>query len=446
MKELLEHIEKQKSTFAKLHPLSRENQQRLDKKFRLEWNYNSNHIEGNTLTYGETELLLIFEQSKGQHDVREFDEMRGHDIALRLITELATDIERELTEKFIREINQIILARPFYKEALTADRQPTRRLIKIGEYKSFHNSVILQNGEMFHYPSPTDTPILMEELMTWYHTSSKDGNNNPVEIAAEFHYRFVSIHPFDDGNGRIARLLMNYHLLKTGYPPAIIKSADKKNYLFALHEADTGNIEAFKIYIAEQLVWSYEISIRAAKGESIDEAGDWEKKVEILKKQTSTNPKATRQKNKETIIDLFKNSFTPLINKLLSKVNLLEPLYLSSSFTLSLNSNKIISQKTFEDMTYEVPLLVDDATDRFLFNQHLSNFKQNGTGTFDSYYTIQFYLSTLTYTVSLPYTKEKEIRKVNEDYLTEEEIDSIVSIITENIHNQIQKNLNNTSS
>ena len=58
---------------------------------------------------------------------------------------------------------------------------------------------------------------------------------------------------------------MNYHLIKNDYPPVIIKSSDKKNYLFALHEADTGNLEAFKEYIVEQLVWSYEICIKAAE-------------------------------------------------------------------------------------------------------------------------------------------------------------------------------------
>ena len=75
MKELLKHIESLQKTFAGLQPLSPENQQKLNKKFRLEWNYNSNHIEGNTLTYGETELLLIFGETKGNHEFREYEEM-----------------------------------------------------------------------------------------------------------------------------------------------------------------------------------------------------------------------------------------------------------------------------------------------------------------------------------------------------------------------------------
>ena len=262
MKELLEHIESLKKAFTELQPLNPENQQKLDKKFRLEWNYNSNHIEGNTLTYGETELLLIFGETKGNHEFREYEEMRGHDLALKLVEQLAADSERNLTENFIRELNLAILKEPFYKEAITEDGQPTRRLIKIGEYKSFPNSVRLQNGEIFNYASPAETAAMMSDLMNWYNTAVEDITQSPVEVAAEFHYRFVCIHPFDDGNGRISRLVMNYLLIKNGYPPVIIKTEDKKNYFFALHEADTGNLEAFKKYIAEQLVWSYEVCIK----------------------------------------------------------------------------------------------------------------------------------------------------------------------------------------
>ncbi len=126
----MEHINGLKKQLAQLQPLSIENKQRLDKKFRMEWNFNSNHIEGNTLTYGETELLLIFDLTKGNHELREYEEMKRHDVALKLIYDLANDKERQLTEKFIREINEILLVRPFYKEAITPDGQQTPKLTR----------------------------------------------------------------------------------------------------------------------------------------------------------------------------------------------------------------------------------------------------------------------------------------------------------------------------
>lgn len=269
MKTLLEQVDALKKEFDGLQPMLPEYRARLDKKFRLELNYNNNHIEGNTLTYGETELLLIFDKTTGDHEMREYEEMKSHDVALKMIKELAEQPNELLTEKFIRELNQVILVRPFYKDAITHDGQNIKRLIAVGEYKSMPNSVRLQNGEVFHYATPAETPALMYDLVSWYHSATAEKNIHPCNVAAELHYRFVRIHPFDDGNGRISRLLMNYHLQKCGYPPVIIKSADKRNYLFALNKADVGDMDAFRKYIAEQLVQSLQVSIKAAQGEVI---------------------------------------------------------------------------------------------------------------------------------------------------------------------------------
>jgi hypothetical protein len=211
--------------------------------------------------------------------------MKSHDVAFEMIKEWAREKERPLTETQIKNLNEIILVRPFWKDAITPDGQNTRREIKVGEYKKYPNSVRLQNGEMFNYASPTDTPILMGELIDWYRSKEEKSEMHPVELAALFHYKFVCIHPFDDGNGRISRLLMNYILLKNDLPPVIIKSEDKRNYLQALHLADIGDMKAFVDYIAEQLVWSLEISRKAAVGESVDEDGDLDKKLSLLKKQ-----------------------------------------------------------------------------------------------------------------------------------------------------------------
>ncbi|MBK7939469.1 MAG: Fic family protein [Lewinellaceae bacterium] len=314
MENLLSAIDAKKGELAQLEPFRPEDAERLWKKFRLEWNYNSNHIEGNTLTYPETELILIFDQSPGgSHSVREIEEMKAHDVAVALVRDWAADEKRELTETDIRDLNRILLVRPFWKEALTADGQPTRRLISIGEYKKYPNSVRLPNGEMFHYASPDETPRKMQELITWYRDASQ--RLHPVIVAARLHYEFVRIHPFDDGNGRGARLLMNYHLFRHSFPPVIIKSVDKKGYFAALQRADVGDFEAFVTYIAEQLTWSLDLSIRAGNGESVEEQGDWEKQVTLLKREAEAkNPQARSDKTtlKNTLSHWLKINF-PII-------------------------------------------------------------------------------------------------------------------------------------
>lgn len=285
-----------------LASISTENLKKLNKKFRMEFNYNSNHMEGNTLSYGETELLLMFDYTKGNHQFREYEEMKAHDVAYQMIETWASDTERPLTEQNVKELNRIILIRPFWKEAQTADGQETRREIKVGNYKAYPNSVRLSNGELFEYASPTDTPILMHELMDWYRTE-EDGLH-PITLAAMFHYKFVRIHPLDDGNGRIARLLMNYVLLRNGLPPVIIKSEDKAGYLRALHFADIGDYEPFIAYIANQAVWSLGISIKAAKGEDIEETSDLQKEIALLNRRLTVENKPS--KHPIAVYEVFK--------------------------------------------------------------------------------------------------------------------------------------------
>lgn len=310
-----------------LQPMNPDFQRKLDKKFRLEFNYNSNHIEGNTLTYSETELLLIFDDTKGEHTLREYEEMKAHDVAYKLIQEWAKDTERPLSEQHIKNLNEILLVRPFWKNAITPDGQRVRRIINVGDYKEQPNSVLLQNGEMFHYASPMETPILMGELVEWYRTETEKLELHPVALAALLHYKFVRIHPFDDGNGRISRLLMNYVLFCNDFPPIIIKSATKRNYLSALNRADTGDLEFFIQYIAEQVIWSLELSIKATKGESIEEPDDLDKEIAILKKELGKANVLEQTATSENIAQVIEDNIIPLFILIEEKCNELKDFF-----------------------------------------------------------------------------------------------------------------------
>jgi fido (protein-threonine AMPylation protein) len=295
----MSQIEKLYNEWQSLQPLKSQDQKRLDEKFRLEFNYNSNHIEGNTLTYGQTKLLLIFDKTEGIHELRNFEEMKAHDVALKMIVEEAKDKERPLTESFIRTLNEKILVRPFWKDAETFDGQKTRVEIKIGEYKSRPNHVRTASGEIFHYATEAETPAMMKDLVDWFNAESTKSALSPIELAALLHYRYIRIHPFEDGNGRIARLLVNYVLLRFDYPMIIIQTKDKNNYLGALNLCDVESglepaqgayskidkIKPFVNYLTNQLIWSLEISIKAAKGEDIEEDDDFEKKLSLLERK-----------------------------------------------------------------------------------------------------------------------------------------------------------------
>ena len=433
MKNLLQHIEKLKSDLKKLEPITFENKQRLDKKFRLEWNYNSNHMEGNTLTYGETELLLIFDQTKGNHELREYEEMKGHDVALKLVYDLVEDKERSLNENFIRELNKLLLVRPFFKEAITPDGQPTRREIKVGEYKSFPNSVQLQNGEIFHYPSPAETPALMGDLINWY----KNNTDEPIIVAADLHYKFVCIHPFDDGNGRIARLLMNYHLLKNNLPPVVIKSDDKKNYLRALQETDAGDLDSIRNYIAEKLVWSLELSIKAAEGENIDELGDWEKKLDLVKKDFTANDEIISKLNTESLEHLFSAIIYNFIEALLGKFEKINSLFIENTveFRSKIGStNKLKDLNEFKLFFEQIKNQVNPETlGRFQIIHYLEGYKHNGINTFDivSNYFVTF--KKYSYELTEEYHPNFMIENPYLQEFTHEDFDLIANEITETL-------------
>ncbi|WP_395052245.1 Fic family protein [Flavobacterium sp.] len=258
-----------KAQLDALRPIDKEQEARIMQKFRLDWNYHSNHLEGNSLTYSETKALLLFGVTAQGKPLKDTLEITGHNEAINWVLEM-TQGERPLTENFIRELHSLLL-KDSYKDSKNATGKIVPRKITSGKYKSTPNHVETVTGEIFYFASPEETPSKMYDLLNWYKEKTKDKEVNPLLVAAEFHYKFIRIHPFDDGNGRTARILMNFILMQFGFPPVIIKTEDKANYFAALQLADAGNIEPFINYIAINLNRSLEIMIAGANGEDIEE-------------------------------------------------------------------------------------------------------------------------------------------------------------------------------
>ncbi len=235
-----------------LPPLTPAQDQKLWRELRLQWNYHSNHIEGNTLTYGETELLLIQGRTMGLHEMREYEEMKGHDVAILHLRELAAAPE-PITEADVRNLNRVLLKEPFWKPAITPDGHDTRIQISPGEYKTHPNNVRTVTGEIFHYASPQETPLLMGQLMMDFRRELEEATDETLlPCLARMHHRFSLIHPFDDGNGRVMRLLVNYGLLRKGLPPLIIPTEEKQTYLRSLSAADAGDLTPFTSYLQDR--------------------------------------------------------------------------------------------------------------------------------------------------------------------------------------------------
>ena len=230
----MNNIEKLYKQWQALQPISQQAQERLNQKLMLEFNYNSNHIEGNTLTYGQTELLLLFGRVAELAIMRDLEEMKAHNVALRMIEAEAREEGRPLTETFIRTLHQTLLREDYQ----VTNPDGTTYTIHAGQYKTRPNSVRTITGELFEYASPEETPALMTDLIAWYNREEAAATLSPIQLASLFHYRYIRIHPFEDGNGRMARLLVNYILCKHGYPMIVVKSTDKNQYLSVLNQCD----------------------------------------------------------------------------------------------------------------------------------------------------------------------------------------------------------------
>lgn len=205
---------------------------RLRHNLTIEWTYNSNAIEGNTLTLKETLLVLEDGLTIGKKSLKEHLEAINHKGAIIFVEELAS-APHGITERNIKEIHSLIL------KEIDNDYA--------GRYRDIQVRI---SGSSRTPPDPLLVQELMERFaVTWLTNQGK----HPVIQAAMAHYELVSIHPFVDGNGRTARLLMNLILMKHGYFPAVILKNDRKKYYDTLEKGHQGKTDDFIFFVGRAL-------------------------------------------------------------------------------------------------------------------------------------------------------------------------------------------------
>lgn len=425
------HIDQLYNEWLALQPLKSEDKNRLDRKFMLEFNYNSNHIEGNTLTYGQTELLLLFGKVVDEANMKDLEEMKAHNVCLRMIQEEADDKSHPLAETFIRQLHHTLLREDYTLYRQLPDGTTTSYVIHAGVYKTRPNSVITVTGERFEYASPEETPALMNDLVNWYNEAEQSNNMSPIELASVFHYRYIRIHPFEDGNGRISRLLVNYILTRHGYPMLVVKSKDKSNYLTALNRCDVvvgptpsvgahaevKQLEPFIGYMSKCLERALIISIKAAHGESIDEADDWRKSLKLKYRDKLNKPALTD----EFLDNVLNKVYQPLLNRIDSELSEFYSIFSSfiwepgvAEFVFDTSNNTYTSR-----MTVTKPTAVTTATRiivvRLIIQQFVYKIDISLT---NGYYYDSLYNKEFSYLESLSEQDEADIINIIGCFLT----------------------------
>lgn len=412
----MNHIEQLYKEWQALQPLKPEDESRLKRKFMLEFNYNSNHIEGNTLTYGQTELLLLFGKVVNEASMKDLEEMKAHNVCLKMIQEEAADAHMPLTETFIRQLHHTLLREDYTLYRQLPDGATTSYVIHAGIYKTRPNSVITVTGERFEYASPEETPALMTDLVEWYNAEEQKGALSPIELATVLHYRYIRIHPFEDGNGRMARLLVNYILTRHHYPMIVVKSHDKDRYLTALNRCDIQvgptpsvgahaeleQLKPFVDYMAQCLEAALTISIKAAKGENINEADDWKKNLKLKYRDKLNKPAVTE----EFVNKILEQDYQSLLNNIDSELSEFYSIFSSfiwdpdiAKYTFIANTNTYIStmtvtkatELTYITRTIEIRLIIK----QFAYQIEIS--LTNGHAYYNNLYNKEFsYIESLT--------------------------------------------------
>lgn len=284
---------------------------KINYKFRLDWNYHSNAMEGNSLTRQETRTVMVGVAVIAGKPVKDIIEMQGHDAVITEMLKIGRG-EVRISEKRIKDIHSSIVH----------EDNPEEKT-KIGQWKTGNNYLLNYRGERFDFTPYQQVPDEMHGLLNWLNAEvdkiadNKKNALHPAILSFEFHYKYVTIHPFYDGNGRTGRILANLILISFGFPPIIIKVDEKGNYGKYLSDMQSygGNHDLYYEFMAERLVSSQELVLKAINGENIEEPSDLDKGIELLKKSLEISPNELK-KSSEVLYELWANSLSYLRSEL----------------------------------------------------------------------------------------------------------------------------------
>ncbi len=315
--DFLINIVKLKAQLDSLRPLKPELEQKLMTSYKVFWNYNSNNPEESPLNFEESRDFTLTGKVSNPKEFHKFYSQRGHNEGIKIIehavkdnTPLTEELIKKLHVAVIKEANDYLMSLPINKDK--------KLKIYAGKYKTIKNLVKTRTGDTFNFALPVETPHRMEELLKWYNEVDKLEKFSKFFLAVNFHYKFLCIHPFDDGNGRTARLLMNYILMKDGFPPVILRKEEKINYLLAIQQSDRGSIYPLIEFLGNNLVKSLELFLKgivkgAISEQDISEILPIEDVINHALHPVMANKIIYR--STDSLLYLFDFCISPLINK-----------------------------------------------------------------------------------------------------------------------------------
>lgn len=238
-----ERLYDKQAMLIKNRPLPNVALRKIKEALSIEWTYNSNSIEGNTLTLRETQMVLQEGITIKGISLREHFEAKNHEKAIDYLYSIVNN-EYTLRSIDILSLHGYVL-----------------RTIEDDFAGRIRNCGVRISGANFIPPNANKVSDLLDELVDFVNTNPHGMND--IELASVFHHKFVWIHPFFDGNGRTVRLAMNLLLMRKGFPPAIILKNDRKKYYDALNQANNGNYQKLILLMSQAVERTLNIYLNA---------------------------------------------------------------------------------------------------------------------------------------------------------------------------------------
>lgn len=414
---------------------------RIEYRFRLECNYYSNRQEGGTLTRQETRTVMtgvITIEGKPLSDVRE---MQGHDQTMLEIMRIGQG-EVNISEKRIRDIHRAIIV----------EEDPGKQK-QVGEWKQEYNEIINWKGEKFGFTPPNEVPEAMHQLLNWLNDElekSKRGGKDvihPAILAFEFHHRFLTIHPFHDGNGRTARLLSNLILVANGYPPFYITDEEKEIYNRYLADIQGygGDPDLFIEFMLGLLMRSLQLTLDVIEGRDKEEE-DWEKRLSLLTTELAAEPSLQKIRSKETLREVAEQVVFPVMGKLLPVFAKFDRLFLHRTMWFGTGSGTLLMED-IEKMRQILDNNLSEFSQQMNLEIRFEGFTKAPRHAFDVRLGFKWLFQPYDYALYFPVESGlPQFNRPYHEYYSAEEIKSIINqagtYLTDTIEKKIREQQN----
>ncbi len=449
---IVSRIDELQSKIESYGPLNLDLAKRIQHKFRLDWNYYSNAMEGNSLTRIETKQLMMDNVTIDGKPFKDIAEMRGHDSEVLEIFKLGKG-EVRISESRIKQMHKTIMHED------NPDKKPL-----IGKWKTTENYLFNYKNERIDFIPPEEVGEAIHSLLNKTNAEIDSFYNNKKKkvkhislIAFEFHLDYLKIHPFYDGNGRTGRLLMNLLLISFGHPPIVLNDKTRKTYykLLADVQAYGANPDDFYAFLGKLLTDSQQFVLDAIEGKNIEDEDEVDKEILLFKSSLKGEKENLREKDGFLIAELYKKNICLLFETFIEKHRQFDDLFLNkriencidnkwkntddleyfnkwTEYQYEINDIKI----KYKDGSIQVSKLIDINNSFPEFNVtigsmtlkiHFLGFTKNGSKAFDEYTELTIQFDQYKYGLRKDRFIDERFEKLYTQCFTNDEIKTIVN-------------------